>query len=666
MTVGSKKRNKKAVMKNLRKYYIMIFVFVFLIYGNSIKNNYSMDDNIVTVTTPEKPNNPRIEKGIKGIPEIFKSHYLESRIQSFDYRPLPLVTFAIEYQFFKSNPHISHFINVLLYALSCTLLFFILSTLLSTYHLVFPLLITLLFAAHPIHTEVVDSLKNRDELMSFFFCLCSLHYGIKYADKKKIMLIINCAIFFLLAMLSKKTAILFLVLIPLTVYFLKPIKFSKIFVFFFFLVISGVFFSLIKKTSLHGVQVERVFNFTENPLFFEHDFFKRIPAAFYVLGYYLKLMLAPFPLSAYYGYNAIPIAGWLHPMVWISLIIHSAVAVYAFINIQKKTVLSFGILFYLGAIFPFSNLLKPAVGIVAERFAYSASLGFCFVAANLLLSAFKIPFTNKNVKTSLYGSFIATVIVILLVCSFITISRNNKWKDELTLLRNDVKYFENSSNLHSLIGSTINEQLQNLSDGIKKNEMIREAALHYRKASSLMGEGIEKYPMDYINLHTIGTMNVNLLNDINLAQQMFQKVLAIKPDFEAAQFNLAFCYEKRNLPDSAILNYEKMVSHNTKALAVYLRLHQLYLSKGDFQKAIIVGEKAIQEVPQEIEPYVNLGNAYILNKDTLNGIKYFEKAVELAPSDNNLRGQTINFLKSAGYPEKARSLEGKSLSVTKH
>src|ERR1035437_5863999 len=64
---------------------LLIFAFVFILYGNSIKNDYALDDNYVTVTTPEKPNNPRIEKGIKGIPKLFTSHYVETAAQSFEY-----------------------------------------------------------------------------------------------------------------------------------------------------------------------------------------------------------------------------------------------------------------------------------------------------------------------------------------------------------------------------------------------------------------------------------------------------------------------------------------------------------------------------------------------------------------------------------------------------
>src|ERR1700741_2005444 len=97
--------------RQLKNYYIVIFALIFLVYGNSLRNGYALDDNFVTVTTPETPNNPRVEKGIKGIPEIFRSHFIETEQQSYDYRPVPLSSFAIEYQLFGSNPLISHLIN---------------------------------------------------------------------------------------------------------------------------------------------------------------------------------------------------------------------------------------------------------------------------------------------------------------------------------------------------------------------------------------------------------------------------------------------------------------------------------------------------------------------------------------------------------------------------
>ena len=49
---------------------LLIIVLVFLIYGNSILNRYSLDDEYVTDT------NELVSQGISAIPEIFTTNYI--------------------------------------------------------------------------------------------------------------------------------------------------------------------------------------------------------------------------------------------------------------------------------------------------------------------------------------------------------------------------------------------------------------------------------------------------------------------------------------------------------------------------------------------------------------------------------------------------------------
>ena len=141
-------------------YYLLIVAFSFALYGNTIKNEYSLDDIYVT------GKNLLTQQGIKAIPAIFSSYYIslnaeEGGQHNFGYRPITKVTYAIEWQFFGENPHVSHFINILLYALTGIVLFLLLRRLLSNYHILFPFLTVMLFLAHPLHTEVVASQIGR-------------------------------------------------------------------------------------------------------------------------------------------------------------------------------------------------------------------------------------------------------------------------------------------------------------------------------------------------------------------------------------------------------------------------------------------------------------------------------------------------------------------------
>lgn len=641
---------------------LIITVFVFLIYGNSIRNKYALDDDFVTVTNPQHPDNLRVAKGIKGIPEIFSSHYVQSKEQSFEYRPLPLSTFAIEYQFFGSNPHISHFISVLIYAITCILLFTLLCKLFKNYNVIFPLLITFLFITHPIHTEVVSNIKCRDELLSFLFGICSLHFFLKIieAKNKKWVFVLLAILFLLMALLCKKTAILFIALIPLTIYFFTSINLKRLFILCSISLLSFLIYFIIKRTMVHDIPVLREFAFFENPLYYEHDFFKRIPIAFYTMGYYIRLLVFPYPLCSYYGYNTIPMLGLGSPIVIASAILYLAMGVYALIKFPKKNIFSYGIIIFLIGVFPFANIVTPVVGIVGERFIYFASFGFCVTAAYLLLIAFKVDYKNNAAGPKILKPYFTKIIIIILfIFSVLTISRNNKWKDALTLFRNDIQHFEKSCNLHYLIGTTLYPEILNTARGAKRDAMIKEATFHYKQAAQLMIEGIEKYPKDFTTLSNIGTIYVNVLNDAVSAQPYFKKSLVVNPNNVVAQYNFALCYEKKNLADSAIIFYEKMIVAHTTYPLVYLQLHELYIKKEEYKKAIACDESAIKQIPTKSQLYVNLGNALMLNKDTLNGIKSFEKAVELEPANTNLRVQVVTFLKLAGYTEKAENLNQK-------
>ena len=651
--------------KQLRIIIIFISIVCFLIYGNSIKNNYALDDNYVTVTSPQHPN-PRIQKGLKGIPEIFTSHYIESNQQSFEYRPIVLTTFAIEYQFFGSNPQISHFINVLLYALTCVILFLILFKLLENYNVLVPLLITFLFIAHPIHTEVVNNIKSRDELLSFLFGLSALYFFLKRVNKGKLKNIFLGLFFLLLALLSKKTAVLFFALIPLTLYFFTSIKIKKLLFYVALPIIAFIGLKVLKFLLLEGTVINREFAFFENPLFYETDFWRRIPFAIYTAGYYIKLLVFPHPLSAYYGYNAIPYADWSYIFVWVSLLFHVSIGVYALLKLPQKSIISYGIIIYLLGIFPFINLWTPVVGIVGERFVYFASLGFCISISYLILTLFKIEYYNKGIHFKYLNSYFKTTCVILLsLYSIKTFSRNPMWKDKITLFRNDVKHMEDSYFLNYFTASTLYDQLSSIPYGREKDLVHMESQTYFKIATELLKEGLEVNKTDYYTMSSLGTIYVNYLNDVDAAIPWFKKSLAINPDYDVAKYNLAFCYEKRNMPDSALFFYEKMITDGTKYLPVFFQLHELYLLKKEYIKAIEINDSIIKKYPKEVKLYINLGNAYVLKGDTLKGLNYFEVAAAIPPLDYVLLQNVANVLKVTGDTLKAWQYEDKSKKIMK-
>jgi len=111
--------------KTNRLIFFLLFAFAFLLYGNTLKHDYVLDDDIVT------RGNKFVQQGIEGISSLVKKGYYYGFNGDNEgaYRPLVSINFAIEKEFFGNDPHTSHFFNVLFYAISCVLLFMLLNKL---------------------------------------------------------------------------------------------------------------------------------------------------------------------------------------------------------------------------------------------------------------------------------------------------------------------------------------------------------------------------------------------------------------------------------------------------------------------------------------------------------------------------------------------------------
>ena len=232
------------------KAFLILCVFAFILYGNTLTHDYALDDAIVIT------NNQFTQQGTEGIANIFKydtfvGFWLTSNptktaeqiqeekklVAGGRYRPLSLVSFALEVEFFgknikdandkviyKGDPFVSHLGNIVLYLLTAFLLYVILSKLFpqekdKKWYLGFPMIAALLFLAHPIHTEAVANIKGRDEIMTLLGSLGALWFTLKYLDTKKIWYVLLSSLCLFLGLLSKENAITFLAVIPLTVYY---------------------------------------------------------------------------------------------------------------------------------------------------------------------------------------------------------------------------------------------------------------------------------------------------------------------------------------------------------------------------------------------------------------------------------------------------------------
>jgi len=195
------------------------------LYLNTLHHDFVLDD-VGTVT-----GHPYVMQGWRGIPKIFQVGLWQfDNVNLGYYRPLSLVTFAIENQFFPKNAYVGHLDNVLLYGLTGFCLYLLLTRIFRGMYPLFSLSVTLLFLAPPIHAEVVANIKSRDEILAFLSLILSLlfflrHHALQSRDRRSTWrrwhgLLIS-GTFFHLALLSKETAMTGVILMPLTLYFVS-------------------------------------------------------------------------------------------------------------------------------------------------------------------------------------------------------------------------------------------------------------------------------------------------------------------------------------------------------------------------------------------------------------------------------------------------------------
>ncbi len=506
-----------------------------------------MDDNYVI------DGNPLIEKGTRGIGEIFASPYVQKDNQTHSYRPVTITSFAIEYQLFKAKPKMSHLINILLYALTCMVLFKLLLRLFKDYHWILAALTVFIFLIHPIHSEVVNNVKSRDELLCFLFAILSLARFVKYVDTKRILTLLVGALFLWLSLLSKPTSMTFLVVIPLALWFFTDVKLKNL-----LWVMGGVAISLFlvkyNAASVLGEQdVSRVPMFFENPLYTsDKGFVDKLPMAFFSVAYYLKLLFFPKTLICYYGYNYVPIVGWGNPLFWVSTLL-LPLGLFTLYKIKTKAIWVFGVLYFFITISMFANLLRPAVGIIAERFVYLPSLGFCIVVAYLLVKVFKTKLdpTGKlemNWKPVFYGSLAA----LLVVSAGRIIVRNANWKDTLTLLRHDVKYGGESAKLNSMLATELFLEVRK-EKRPEVREKLTDESLYYFEQS------LKVYPDYYTSWNNMATLYFNEKKEYDKAAEYYQKTLELNPENVASLFGVGYCYELEKNNDEAIKYFEKVL-----------------------------------------------------------------------------------------------------------
>jgi tetratricopeptide (TPR) repeat protein len=522
-------------------FYLVFILIAFVFYGNSIKNGYAIDDELVTSTDVKA--NKIVDKGIGGIVEIFQSRYANDGKQTYDYRPITTLSFAIEHSIVGKSEHtaqISHFVSVSLYAICGILLFLFLLQLLGVEAKWFAFLVVVLYLIHPVHTEIVDNIKTRDELLAVSFGLLAAIHAFKYYDRKKLKYVLFAVLFLALALLSRPSGKVFIGLIPLSLYFFRTISLKKLGLFFLGIIVCYFCVGIFSKLSLQVPNV-RIHDFFENPLY-KMGFAPRIPMFFYTILRYILLLFFPYPLKYFYGYNDFPLIAYNNWELYVGILVVGWLLFVAFKGIKQKTPLSYAILFFFFGIGGVANLLMPAAGIFAERFANLASIGFVLTLVVLLFQwqkwDIRAPIPSQK-RTFTFG-FTA---LIALPCLLYVINRNQDWRSKITLYKADIQKLQHSTKAHSLLAT---EYMFLAMDKIKSSNLVdKEMAYTYADSADFyFRNSLDIYPNYTSSWNNIAVVQFNFRDDYDSAIVLARKAVAVDSNYQEGYFNLGNCYAK--------------------------------------------------------------------------------------------------------------------------
>lgn len=347
------------------------------------------------------------------------------------------------------------------------------------------------------------------------------------------------------------------------------------------------------------------------------------------LLFYVKLLFYPHPLLYYYGYNMIPVTGLANIWAILSLLLHGGLLFYAFRNLKTRNIASFAILWYLVGIAMYSNILFPVVGIVGERFVFTASLGFCILIIFLIFRLFKTDPKSLTIEMDIRLKILTLLVLILIPFSVLSVSRNLRWRNLFALYRTDIDHLANSAKANidyaGLLMNSVYEDENFLRTGTVNQFKYDQIVRHFRRA-------LELYPVNYKTTNDLGTVYLFIGKQYDSAVYFLQKAIALDSTLQPAWVNLGMAYRGNKEYEKAIKCYEHILRVNPNQVKAVFALANVYNDMGDFDRAVKMNEEMMKKYPRSEMPYVNIGNYHMMRKDTVNAVAYWEKAVAIQPT----------------------------------
>jgi Flp pilus assembly protein TadD len=448
---------------------------------------------------------------------------------------------------------------------------------------------------------------RKEVLHGFFFFLAFYLYlkGKKEGGQAKIILPSLVLFAFLLAVLSKPSAVVFpavLLVYEISVRKDRWIDFVKRHWFFFLLsvFVSLTFAMLMMKVMLEagGVKPYR-----------GGSFFNNFFTSFYIFLNNIKLLAFNVNYSAAYTLRV------LYPVLSLQTLLVVGVTSLLFglsvWSLKKTKIFFFSFFFFFVTLVPYLNIV-PISTVLADRYLFLPSFSFCFLLGIGFDKLYRL--VHKGFSEGFFKLLSVVIFLFLLggYC-FMTIQQNKIWENSYTLWSDAVKKYPESNEANALMGVVYMDM-----------GMDEKAAEYLEKAVQIL-------PIDYESRNNLGIVYQRL----DMAEKALNELLmaiALKPENDFIKINLSVFYQRQKDYKKSEEILKHLISKNPTNAQLYFRLGLLYKEMGRPEAAISELMRAMELAPEIINPYEELGNIYISKLgDIEKGIHYYKKGIESAP-----------------------------------
>lgn len=557
-------------------YFVILFVANVLCYIGSVNQGFTyLDDHVQVVE------NPYIQSfGLTNLKTLFSSSVVGM------YQPITSSLYALVIGLFSKDALYFHLLSLLFHILNTFLVFKVLETFFS--HKKLTLLLSLVFALHPMQVESVVWVSAFSTLSSTFFLLVAFLCYKRFYGNKKNSAYLYSLLFFLLACFSKSAAVILpLLLILFDCYQNKTISFNwknKI-PFFLLSILFGIITLSTRESAGHLSDLSISFNWFDRIFLVAHSIL------FYPFTFWL-----PIKLSAFYPYpelinDRLPILYYLSPAILIALTF--------FIIKQRKHVhIWFGALWFLVGIILVLQLVPFGNQITTDRYIYLPMVGLLIITGTWVQQ-----FTSKK--------WFLLLFIIPFFFGVTSVQRSKIWENDETLWKSVIKEYPNVSQAYNNLGSFA-----------LQNNQTQAAIQYYNQAIQLQSN----YADAYSNRGNIYAQ----YGDSEKAIADYNKAISLK-DHADAYFNRANEFSKLNNFDAALADYTKSIEIEAKA-DTYTNRALVYLKTSKPQYAEKDLKSAIQINPYYDHAYFLYGLMLLRQKQMDLACSYFRKAAGLGNS----------------------------------